>query len=160
MSFTLKIALLLTWLNRFTLACKLVQPGLCQWRNYGQQTTVYNTRPSKSWSKKPSIAIEMADGDADYSPQIARNLQEILQSDRFVVECFKQRNLKISQALCLLWHDQTSGDVPGRKTSAPLYGNITAAVLVDLFVLGKFSIQQAQRSCLGIKYKKMVIEVR
>lgn len=102
----------------------------------------------------------MADGDADYSPKIAQNLQEILQSDRFVAECFKQRNLKISQALCLLWHDQRSGDVPGRKTSAPLYGNITAAVLVDLFALGKLDIEEGQKSCLGITYKKNVIEVR
>lgn len=102
----------------------------------------------------------MADGEADYSPQIARNLSEILQSDRFVIESFKKRNLKVSQALCLLWHDQTSGDVPGRKSSAPLYGNVTAAVLVDLFVLGKLNIEDAQGTCLGFKYKKMVIQVR
>ena len=104
--------------------------------------------------------LRMADGDADYSPKIARNLQEILQSDRFVTECFKERNLKISQALCLLWHNQTSGEVPGRKSSAPLYGNVTAAVIIDLFVLGKFNIAEVRRSCLGIKYKTTVLEVR
>jgi len=101
----------------------------------------------------------MADGEADYSPKIARNLQEILQSDRFVIECFKDRTLKISQALCLLWHNQTTGDVPGRKTSAPLYGNVTAAVIVDLLVLGKVNIAEVRRSCLGIKHKTTVIEV-
>ena len=102
----------------------------------------------------------MADGDADYSPKIAQNLQEILQSDRFVPECFKERNLKISQALCLLWHNQTSGEVPGRKSSAQLYGNVTAAVIIDLFVLGKINIGEVRRSCLGIKYKTTVLEVR
>lgn len=102
----------------------------------------------------------MADGDADYSPKIARNLQEILRSDRFVIECFKERNLTISQALCLLWHIQTSGEVPGRKTSAPLYGNVTAAVIIDLFVLGKVDMGEVRRSCLGIKYKTTVLEVR
>jgi len=101
----------------------------------------------------------MADGDADYSPKIARNLQEILRSDRFVIECFKERNLKISQALCLLWHNQTSGEVPGRKSSAPLYGNVTAAVIIDLFVLGRVNIAEVRRSCLGIKYKTTVIEI-
>lgn len=102
----------------------------------------------------------MASGDQDFSAPIARNLREIVHSDRFVTECFKQRNLKISQALCLLWHDQTTGDVPGRKSSAPHFGNITAAVLIDLFVLGKLNMKEAQKSCLGIKYKKMVLEVR
>ena len=102
----------------------------------------------------------MADGDADYSPKIARNVQEILQSDRFVIECFKGRDLKISQALCLLWHNQISGEVPGRKSSAPLYGNVTAAVIIDLFVLGKVNIAEVRRPCLGIKYKTTVLEVR
>lgn len=102
----------------------------------------------------------MADGDADYSPKLAQNLIEILDSDRFVIEYFTQRKLKISQALCLLWHNQESGDVPGRKSSAPLYGNITAAVLIDLYVLGKFRLEETQASCLGIKYKEMVVQVR
>ena len=52
----------------------------------------------------------MADGDANYSPEIARNLREILDSDRFVTECFNRRSLTISQALCLLWHNQDSGE--------------------------------------------------
>lgn len=102
----------------------------------------------------------MADGDADYSPKLAENLLEIFQSDRFVTECFKERNLKISQALCLLWHDQSTGDVPGRKASAPHFGNISAAVIIDLYVLGKVSFEDAQASCLGVKYKEMVLQVR
>lgn len=101
----------------------------------------------------------MADGDADYSPKLAENLLEIVRSDRFVTECFKERNLKISQALCLLWHDQSTGDVPGRKSSAPHYGNVSAAVIIDLYVLGKVSFEEAQASCLGVKYKEMVLQV-
>lgn len=102
----------------------------------------------------------MADGDADYSPKLAENLLEIFQSDRFVTECFKERNLKISQALCLLWHEQSTGDVPGRKASAPHFGNISAAVIIDLYVLGKVSFEDAQASCLGVKYKEMVLQVK
>jgi len=101
----------------------------------------------------------VADGDQDYSAEIARNLREIFDSDRFVIECFRERSLTIFQALCLLWHNQDSGDVPGRKTSAPLYGNVTAAVLVDLYVLGKIDIEDARVTCLGVKYKKMVLKV-
>lgn len=101
----------------------------------------------------------MADGDANYSAEIARNLREILDSDRFVIECCTHRNLKISQALCLLWHNQDSGDVPGRKSSAPLFGNVTAAALIDLYVLGKIDFEDAPVTCLGIKYKNMVLKV-
>ena len=102
----------------------------------------------------------MADGDADYSADIARNLRDIIDSDRFVAECFKQRSLTLSQALCLLWHNQDSGDVPGRKSSAPLYGNVTAAAVIDLYALRKIGIEDARLTCLGIKYKKMVLKVR
>ena len=101
----------------------------------------------------------MADGDRDYSADLARNLREIFDSDKFVIECFHERSLKISQALCLLWHHQDSGDVPGRKTSAPLFGSVTAAALVDLFVLGKIDFEDARVTCLGIKYNTMVLKV-
>ena len=101
----------------------------------------------------------MADGDANYSPEIARNLREILDSDRFVTECFDRRSLTISQALCLLWHNHDSGEVPGRKSSAPLYGNVTAAALVDLYVLGKVDFEDVPVTCLGVKYKSMSVKV-
>ena len=101
----------------------------------------------------------MSDGDANYSPEIARNLREILDSDRFVTECFNRRSLTISQALCLLWHNRDSGEVPGRKSSAPLYGNVTAAALVDLYVLRKIDFQDVPVTCLGVKYKSMSVKV-
>lgn len=101
----------------------------------------------------------MAHGDEDYTAEIARNLREIFDSDKFVTECFHQRSLKISQALCLLWHNQDSGDVPGRKTSPAHFGNVTAAALVDLYALGKIDVEDTWMTCVGIKYKKMVIKV-
>ena len=100
----------------------------------------------------------MANGDTDYSPYLARNLREILDSDRFVVECFNQRELTISQALCLLWHNQNTGDVPGRKTSAPLFGSVTAAVLIDLIVLGRIDFEDDRKS-IG-KHKQTLLKVR
>ena len=81
----------------------------------------------------------MADGDANYSPEIARNLREILDSDRLVTECFNRRSLTISQALCLLWHNQDSGEVP----------NVTDAALVDLCVLRKIDFENVPVTCIS-----------
>ena len=84
-----------------------------------------------------------------------------MDSDRFVTECFKRRrSLTISQALCLLWHNQDSGEaVPGRKSSASLYGNVTAAALDDMYVLRKIDFQDVPVTCLGVKYKSMAVKV-
>ena len=82
-----------------------------------------------------------------------------LPQDRFVTECFNRRSLTISQALCLLWHNQDSGEVPGRKSSSPLYGNVTAAALVDLYVLRKIDFEDVPVTCLGVKYKSMSVKV-
>lgn len=81
----------------------------------------------------------MADGDANYSPDIAQNLREILDSDRFVTECFNRRSLTISQALCLLWHNQDSGEVP----------NVTDVALVDLCVLRKIDFEDIPVTCMS-----------
>ena len=78
----------------------------------------------------------------------------------FRIRMFKRRrSLTISQALCLLWHNQDSGEVPGRKSSASLYGNVTAAALDDMYVLRKIDFQDVPVTCVGVKYKSIAVKV-
>ena len=40
-----------------------------------------------------------------------------------------------------------------------MYGNVTAAALVDLYVLGKVDFEDVPVTCLGVKYKSMSVKV-
>lgn len=70
-----------------------------------------------------------------------------------------EKPLKLSQAYCLLWQENDSGDVDGRRCSFELLGGAVAAALLDLVVLGRIQLEVAPKSALGFSYKKNYVKV-
>ena len=92
---------------------------------------------------------------------VAKTLREILQSKQFNTESFRARRFKLSEAYCLLWHDQQTGDVAERQQASSLLVNMeAAAVILDLVALGKIQVNNESKSLLGIKYNKHYVQVR
>lgn len=68
--------------------------------------------------------------------------------------------LKLSQAYCLMWQENDSGDVDGRRSSFQLLGGAVAAALLDLIVMGRIELVVAPKSALGlISYKKNYVKI-
>lgn len=83
-----------------------------------------------------------------------------LQTASYFEPCLvAQRPLKLSQAYCLLWQENESGDVDGRRCSFELLGGAVAAALLDLVVLGRIELEVAPKSALGFSYKKNYVKV-
>ena len=77
----------------------------------------------------------------------------------FNKESFKKRRLYLSEAYCLLWQNAGTGDVDGRKSSLHLRTGAFAAVLVDLFVLGKISITEDTSTLQCPEHQKLMLKV-
>ena len=95
---------------------------------------------------------------------IARNLREILDSDRFVTKCFNRRSLAMSQALCLLWRGFWRGPrKENRKSSwkfsAPLYGMLLLLLLLTYTCLERVTNKDVPVIFLGVKYKSMAVKL-
>lgn len=70
-----------------------------------------------------------------------------------------KRDLKLSQAMCLLWQNSTTGEVSGRNNDLHLLVGVYCAGLLDLLVLEKYTINDMLSTCLCLVSKKKIIEV-
>lgn len=85
--------------------------------------------------------VNMASEDAS-EWTVAAKLGEVLASDRFDKDSISQGELGLSQAFCLLWQNQNTGDVAGRLRPNVMTTMATAAVLLDLYVLDKIDFNK------------------
>ena len=94
---------------------------------------------------------------------IARNLREILDSDRFVTKCFNRRSLAMSQALCLLWRGFWRGS--WKKTENPAENSALRCMvmLLLLLLLTYTCLERVTKDVpvtfLGVKYKSMAVKL-
>lgn len=70
-----------------------------------------------------------------------------------------QRELKLSQAICLLWQNSTTGEVTGRHSDLHLLVCVYCAGVLDLLVMDKIRINDMLSTCLCLVSKKKMIEV-
>lgn len=95
---------------------------------------------------------------------VAAKLGEVLASDRFDKGSILQRDLGLSEAFCLLWQNENTGDVAGRLRPNALTASATAAVLLDLYVLDKIDFDKdikhwmdKTRQVITVKVKDVTI---
>ena len=84
-------------------------------------------------------AAMLAEQEACYA-SFCEAMRLIITCKDFNKESFKQRPLKLSEAYVLLWHNSGTGGLGKSKSSIHLRTGAFAAVIVDLFVLGKIDI--------------------
>lgn len=89
--------------------------------------------------------------------ELARAVLETVNSSYFNKEEIRQYKLTLSQGYCLLWQQAESGDVCGRQCGTESNAGATAAVLVDLVVLGKGELEVDAST--GAKEESLVIKV-
>ena len=70
-----------------------------------------------------------------------------------------QRDLKLSQAICLLWQNSTTGEVTGRHSDLHLLVCVYCAGLLDLLIMDKIRINDMLSTCLCLVSKKKMVEV-
>ena len=84
---------------------------------------------------------------------------EVVNSPYFDVEVFRNRQLTLSQAYCLLWQDAESGNVWGRQTSLERTGGAAATCLIDLVVKGKICFEVTSKTTLGVEREDVYVKV-
>ena len=87
----------------------------------------------------------------------AKAVMEVINSSHFDRENIRKRKLTLSQAYCLLWQDQESGEV--RRSSVELNAGCVAAVLLDLASLGRIEFRVEPKSICGINYTNTYVQV-
>ncbi|XP_028409888.1 uncharacterized protein LOC114532553 isoform X2 [Dendronephthya gigantea] len=70
-----------------------------------------------------------------------------------------ERELKISQAVCLLWQNSTTGEVAGRHSDLHLLVCVYCAGLLDLLIMEKIRINDMLSTCLCLVSKKKMVEI-
>ncbi|XP_028402349.1 uncharacterized protein LOC114525296 [Dendronephthya gigantea] len=98
-----------------------------------------------------SIAGHHMMHEMDVVTKVAGKLLEIQHSQYFDRASVLRRPLKLSQAYCLLWQNQETGDVEGRQGSSRKLGGCFFAVLVDLMALGKISLVSEHKNSLAVQ---------
>jgi hypothetical protein len=68
-------------------------------------------------------------------------------------------DLKLSQAVCLLWQNSTTGEVSGRHSDLHLLVCVYCAGLLDLLIMDKIRINDMLSTCLCLVSKKKMVEV-
>ena len=99
----------------------------------------------------------MSTEDAWY---MADKLREVLQSKNFAKDDFDTRSLKLSQAFCLLWQEQESGEVHGRQRAGKASNAAAVAVLLDLFMLGKIEFEALVKQWTSMNRRREIIFVK
>lgn len=89
--------------------------------------------------------------EMDVVTKVAGKLLEMQRSQYFERSSILRRPLKLSQAYCLLWQNQDTGDVEGRQGSSRKLGGCFFAVLVDLMALGKIRLVSEHKHSLSIQ---------
>lgn len=102
----------------------------------------------------------MADEDIEeIADKFAGKFDAITCSSLYDKTAILQRDLKLSQAMCLLWQNSTTGEVSGRQNDLHLLVGVYCAGLLDLLILDKFTINDVLSTCLCLVSKKKIIEV-
>lgn len=83
--------------------------------------------------------------------KVAGRLFEMQHSQYFDRGAILRRKLKLSQAYCLLWQNQDTGDVEGRQGSSRKLGGCFFAVLIDLIALGKIMLVRQNKHSLIVQ---------
>jgi len=97
---------------------------------------------------------------SEHSWLISAKLGELLSSDRFDKDSIILRDLSLSQAFCLLWQNQQTGDVAGRQRPTALTDTAAAAVLLDLYVLEKIDLHREIKRWMDRKRQVIFVKVR
>lgn len=90
---------------------------------------------------------------------VSAKIGELLASDRFDKDSIAQRELSLSQAFCLLWQNQQTGDVAGRQRPNAITDTATAAVLLDLYVLEKIDLEKEIKHWMDRKRQIVMVKV-
>lgn len=102
----------------------------------------------------------MADEDIEeIADKFAGKFDAITSSTLYDKNAILQRDLKLSQAMCLLWQNSTTGEVAGRNNDLHLLVGIYCAGLLDLLLLDTYTVNDMLSTCLCLVSKKKIIEV-
>ena len=102
----------------------------------------------------------MADEDIEeIADKFAGKFDVITCSTLYDKEALGERDLKLSQAICLLWQNSTTGEVSGRHSDLHLLVCVYCAGLLDLLVMDKIRVNDTLSTCLCLVSKKKMVEV-
>lgn len=102
----------------------------------------------------------MADEDIEeIADKFAGKFDVMTCSTLYDKSALAQRDLKLSQAVCLLWQNSTTGEVSGRHSDLHLLVCVYCAGLLDLLVMDKIRINDMLSTCLCLVSKKKMVEV-
>lgn len=90
---------------------------------------------------------------------VSAKIGELLASDRFEKYSIAERELSLSQAFCLLWQNQHTGNVEGRQRPNAMTDSATAAVLLDLYVLEKIDLDKEIKHWMDKKRQIIMVKV-
>lgn len=90
---------------------------------------------------------------------VAAKMGELLASDRFDKDSITEKDLSLSQAFCLLWQNQDTGDVAGRQSPNAMTDTASAAVLLDLYVLEKIDLEKEIKQWMDKKRQVIMVKV-
>ena len=96
---------------------------------------------------------------SEYSWLVSAKLGELLSYDKFDKDSIIQRDLSLSQAFCLLWQNDKTGDVAGRQRPSVMTDTACAAVLLDLYVLGKIDLDREIKHWMDRKRQVILVKV-
>jgi hypothetical protein len=102
----------------------------------------------------------MADEDIEeIADKFAGKFDVMTCSTLYDKDALGQRELKLSQAICLLWQNSTTGEVSGRHSDLHLLVCVYCAGILDLLVIDKIRINDMLSTCLCLVSKKKMVEV-
>ena len=90
---------------------------------------------------------------------VSAKIGELLASDRFDKHSIAERELSLSQAFCLLWQNQHTGNVEGRQRPNAMTDTATAAVLLDLHVLEKIDLDKEIKHWMDKKRQIIMVKI-
>lgn len=96
---------------------------------------------------------------SEHSWLVSAKLGELLSSDKFDKDSVMLRDISLSQAFCLLWQNEETGDVAGRQRPSATTDTAAAAVLLDLYVLGKIDFDRQIKQWMDRKRQVIYVKV-
>lgn len=96
---------------------------------------------------------------SEYSWLVSKTLGELLSCERFDKSAIIQRDLSLSQAFCLLWQNDKTGDVAGRQRPTAMSHTACAAVLLDLYVLEKVDFEKEIKQWMDRRRQVISVQV-
>ena len=91
----------------------------------------------------------LSNGLATYLSAVATSVGNYLHSEFFEPKVILERPLKISEAYCLLWQREDSGDVDGRLWMLELLCGACGSVMLDLAALKKIEVEEVKTTAIG-----------